>query len=278
MQFATSFHGHINNQLHCSRCEQLVKSICWISGSPRPRYIRNSSFSICQILWPDFWLVDDFSPNYFPSPLYPIVSILTGLEKHLRIDHKWCAVYTLVPMLGAWQGLTCTVVIPWSFFSLNCWPISEDNKDSFPNNSCMRKYPFVPSPFALPSVKGWTEAPIHHWLDTGPAWHFSPFWGLLPLNSGPKFTVFCLQLFLLCNLRFSDAVARQVPCEATHTLRTRSQMRSHQGEPLRFQVHQDTKGWTWANSVSDVWEMCSSPLPLGAPSCDRLIQACGGNQ
>lgn len=110
------------------------------------------------------------------SQLYLVVLFLSGFEKHLRIAHKWCIVYTLILMLGVWQGLTCTVAIPWSLVSLMCWAISKDDKDSFPNKSCRRKYCFVACPFALPPVKGRTEAPILHWLDTEPAWHSCQFW------------------------------------------------------------------------------------------------------
>lgn len=38
---------------------------------------------------------------------------------------------------------------------------------------------FVPCPFPLPSVKGRTDAPIHHKLDTEPDWYFSPFGHLI---------------------------------------------------------------------------------------------------
>lgn len=133
------------------------------------------------------------------------------------------------------------LVIPWSFFSLMCWTISKDNKDSFPNKSCMRKYPFVLCPFAPPSVKGRTEAPIWHWHFLT----FQPFLAsLLPLNSGPRFTGVCLYFFLLCNLRFSDAVARQVLVKShIHWGGGPTSGSSHQAEPLGFQVHQDAKGW-----------------------------------
>lgn len=38
---------------------------------------------------------------------------------------------------------------------------------------------FVPCPFLLPSVKGRTDAPIHHKLDAEPDWYFSLFGHLI---------------------------------------------------------------------------------------------------
>lgn len=114
MQFAASFHRHIHNQLCCRRCEQLVKiSLLDFGNLPGPCYARNSSSAFCQSLWPDFCLV-----GIFLNVLYFLFPFLAGLGKHLRIGQECCAVHTLDPRLGAWQGLTCTVVIP-CFFSFN---------------------------------------------------------------------------------------------------------------------------------------------------------------
>lgn len=148
-----------------------------------------------------------------------------------------------IPWIPCWEPGKVWLAL-WSSlaaFFFMCWAISEDDKDLFPKKLWMRRC-------LCPAISEIDSSSLFVVPSSTPKW-IQFYWSLPPISP------FVHPEGFWCCSKPSPLWGPTCPEEEA----------PHAG-PLRFQAHWGYKGWTGANSVSDVWEI--SLFAFWSHSCD----------